>query len=447
MQSRALRFVLLVVCVIGMAAAAAFIRSSEKSLTNRRAALRDFDGRARETTDALADLRTAQQAYVAVGQGTGFWMPKVDETIQTVTGALAPLQQAATSPASTSALDEAAATLAEFGNVDQRIRGYLTSGAQLMAADIVFTEGGETAASAARQIERARIEEHVAFDLHEAKIRVQELMAAGAAAGLVLLVMAIFVLLPSNSAVREETTSFNQITPSVPQPVTAAASEHDLELRREDGPAHQPPHKLRRSAEALAKAEAGHDRSAEARAHMKAPNAAGRPAEPSKSANAAALRAAALICTDIGRVADPEELKGLLSRAAAVLDASGLMLWLGTASGTELRPVVAHGYSAQMVSRIPPVPRAASNAAAAAYRSGTLQIVLSRPGSAVKGAIVAPLLAAGGCVGVLSAEIRDGGEASDTVQALAAIFAAQLAGVVAAAPETLEQRATGSGAV
>jgi GAF domain-containing protein len=88
------------------------------------------------------------------------------------------------------------------------------------------------------------------------------------------------------------------------------------------------------------------------------------------------------------------------------------------------------------------VPRKADNAAAAAYRSGTLQIVLSRPGGS-SGAVVAPILTADGCIGALSAEIRSGGETSEGVQALAAIFAAQLAGVLAAAPaaEVIEPRA------
>src|SRR5437879_4998611 len=139
MHSRVLRIVLAVACISGVAATAAFIRSFEQTLTARRAALRDGDARAREATDALADVRAAQQAYIAFGQGTGFWMSKVDTTIQRVTAALAALQSAATTPTSKTALDEAVAATAEFGNVDQRVRGYLKTDAQLMAADIVFT--------------------------------------------------------------------------------------------------------------------------------------------------------------------------------------------------------------------------------------------------------------------------------------------------------------------
>jgi hypothetical protein len=88
-----------------------------------------------------------------------------------------------------------------------------------------------------------------------------------------------------------------------------------------------------------------------------------------------------------------------------------------------------------MVARMPAVPQSADNAAAAAYRSGTLQIVHSRPGG-TNGAVVAPILSADGCVGALSAEIRSGGETSQSVQSLASIFAAQLAGILAPGPAT-----------
>jgi GAF domain-containing protein len=91
-----------------------------------------------------------------------------------------------------------------------------------------------------------------------------------------------------------------------------------------------------------------------------------------------------------------------------------------------------------MIARIPPVPRSADNAAAAAYRSGRLQIVLARPGG-TSGAIVAPILSADGCIGALSAEIRGGGETSEGIQALASIFAAHLAGVLSSAPAEITE--------
>jgi len=159
------------------------------------------------------------------------------------------------------------------------------------------------------------------------------------------------------------------------------------------------------------------------------------------------LKAATDVVTAFGRVRDLSELTRVLGQAADVMDASGLMVWVGSTAGDDLRPVLAHGYTEETIARFPPVPRTADNAAAAAYRSGTQQIVASRqPGGT--GAVVAPILTADGCIGALSAEIRSGGETSQSVQALASIFAAQLAAVFAApaaAPEESSvQRAANS---
>jgi hypothetical protein len=166
------------------------------------------------------------------------------------------------------------------------------------------------------------------------------------------------------------------------------------------------------------------------------------PVEP--QASAAFFKAVADLCTDIGRVSDLEQLRALLGRTAQLLDASGLVLWSASESGAELQPAITHGYTPQTVARIPAVPYTADNAAAAAYRTGKLQVVASRAGSSVKGAIVAPVTSVDGCIGVLSAELRSGGERSEQIQALAAILAAQLAGVLTAAPAEDAGRASGS---
>jgi len=164
MHSRPLRFLLVVACACGISAAAVFINSLETPLTARRAALRDFDRLAWDATDALAELRAAQQAYLAVGQGPDFWMSKVDATSQRLSEGLAKLQPAATSSPSRSALDQAVAASTEFSNVDGRVRGYLKSGAQAMAAQIVFAEGSRASVETSQHIEQARLEEHLEFD-------------------------------------------------------------------------------------------------------------------------------------------------------------------------------------------------------------------------------------------------------------------------------------------
>jgi hypothetical protein len=117
------------------------------------------------------------------------------------------------------------------------------------------------------------------------------------------------------------------------------------------------------------------------------------------------------------------------------MNAAGVVVWLGSTSGADLQPVLTHGYSEDVRRRLPDVPRSADNAAAAAYRSGQVQLILPTggPGRTVS-AVVAPILSADGCIGALSAELRTGSQASETVQALASIVAAQLAGVLATAP-------------
>ena len=200
MRSRAMRVLFGAVAWIVIGAAAIFLFDSEKQLAAARATMRAFDLHARETADALGDLRASQQAYVAAGQGVGFWMPRVTATIDSVSNNLMTLRQSAVSEGAKAALDEAAATVAEFAYVDKRVRDYLESGAQLMAADVVFTEGGEAAASAGRQAERARLEEHRALDLTEAARRRQEALALAGASGLSALIVLLLVPAPRTAS-------------------------------------------------------------------------------------------------------------------------------------------------------------------------------------------------------------------------------------------------------
>jgi hypothetical protein len=376
--------------LIAIGVAAFLLIRTEKEIGERAAALRAFDRHAREASDALAEARVAQHSYVAAGQGEAFWMSKVTATSEMVHTALVALGQTAT-PGGRTAVAEATETAWEFGNIDKRVREYITSGQQLMAADVIFTEGSDAAATAGRQVETARLAEHQAFDRDLAEMRRREAITIAGAAGVCALV--VFLLIPirrTPAAAAHESASSTSIAPF---PVALPAA-----------PA---------------------------------------PAETRSPTAGKLFRAAADLATDFGRVSDLEELRRILSRTADLLDASGLMVWMGSATGGDLRPVLAHGYSSQMIARIPPVARSADNAAAAAYRSGTLQIVLSRPGVS-SGAVVAPILTADGCIGAFSAEIRGSGETSELVQALAAIFASHLAVVLATTPSEMADRKAAS---
>jgi hypothetical protein len=375
MRSRTARWSVCAIAVIALAASAFIVFHTEQQMAPRRAALRTFDASAREAAASLGSVRAAEQAYVAAGQGVAAWTTKVAGLIDTAQGDVDNLRTMAASTDARAALMEAGASITEFSNVDQRARDYIKAGQPLMAADIVFTEGGDTAATAARRVETATVSEHAGFDAFELGERKAELYALAGASLITLLAL---VLLASVGPV---------------EAVEPAAGLADTSLAHAAAPPGQKVQELPRT-------------------------------------TAPALKTAAELCTEFGRVRNADDLTKLLGRTADALESSGLVVWLGTGPGGELRPAIAHGYPPQTLARMPSIPRAADNAAAAAYRTGSLQIVLARPGRS-SGAIVAPLISPDGCIGALTAEIKGGAETWDTVQSLAAIFAAQLAGVLA----------------
>jgi transcriptional regulator with XRE-family HTH domain len=136
------------------------------------------------------------------------------------------------------------------------------------------------------------------------------------------------------------------------------------------------------------------------------------------------LAAIAELCTRLGRVVDRREVVPLLSDAATMLDAAGLIVWCWDPREAALRPSLAHGYTETALACMSFVATDADNAVATAFRSATTCVV--KGGVGMSGALVTPLMARSGCVGVFALELRNGGEARTTVRALAAILAAQL---------------------
>ena len=79
-----------------------------------------------------------------------------------------------------------------------------------------------------------------------------------------------------------------------------------------------------------------------------------------------------------------------------------------------------------LVNRLGTIPRNAENATAAAFRTSLLQTVMADNISA--GAIAAPLVTPGGCVGVMAAEVMHDSERQDMKLAAATIVRAAPAG-------------------
>ena len=386
MRSRAARLTVGAAVWLALGAAAFLLFRVETQIAVLSASARVFDQRTLEATAAMAELRAAQQAYVAAGQGVSFWMPKVASTSETIRASLTALRETAVDAATRAAIDDALATMTEFAGIDKRARDYVRADDSFMASDVIFRDGGTAAVAAARQIDAARLTARATTDASLAAFRKQQAVVLGASA--LLVAVLVLLLIPAQSA-------------------DASADAPGLGLDAV-APAVLP--------RALPEVEAPKVRAAPE------------------------LKVAAALVTDLGRVRDVSDLPGLLARGADMLDASGLIVWVGNTAGADLRPVLAHGYPPHMLARLQPVPRSAPNAAATAYRSGTLQIVLTRPGDAA-GAVVAPIISMDGCIGALSAEIRGGAETSESIQALTAILAAQLANVVAPQAEAGPDRA------
>jgi len=143
------------------------------------------------------------------------------------------------------------------------------------------------------------------------------------------------------------------------------------------------------------------------------------------------LLTAADLCTSLSRLDDAREAGPLLEQLARLFDATGLVLWVWDPERNTLLPTLASGYSPQVLAHLPGVSRDAHNATAAAFRS-------ARPCSvdgdgASNGALVVPVMAPRGCLGVLALELPRRRETLPSVRAIAVIVAAQLARLLAVA--------------
>ena len=122
-----------------------------------------------------------------------------------------------------------------------------------------------------------------------------------------------------------------------------------------------------------------------------------------------------------------------------MLNASGIIVWVADPVRRDLRPVISYGYSDQTVTRMGRIHTDANNAAAAAFRSAEVRTVAGD--GSTDGAVIVPLMTPDGCIGVLSAEMKGGSEKDESSQALATIFAAQLATLVSPPPAAEPLRA------
>jgi hypothetical protein len=276
------------------------------------------------------------------------------------------------------------------------------SGQRLLASDLIFTESLESTTALALNVDRARTEQAEDAERDIARLQQQQVYALGGAAAICL--VSGLLLVPRAGPERPRDTR------DALRALINDGSPAGGTLLRPD-PA---------SAKVVAPP---------APVAVASPQ---RPAPPPAPAPAVDLAATARVCSDMARVLDPADLPGLLERAAGLLDASGLIVWVADRSGTALFPALAHGYSAALLARMSSIPRDADNAAAAAWRLGEVRTVTAQ--GQAPGALVTPIVTSEGCVGVLAAETRNGSEHDESTRAVSRILAAQLATFVTTVP-------------
>ena len=253
-----------------------------------------------------------------------------------------------------------------------------------MASDLIFADGLESTGAMLASMNQARSAEAQARGIALTKTRRTEALALGAAALVGLAVVVLLMTGPrsaTNSAAEAKTDN------------TSRASVASLDLR------------LREPIQ---------------RAEQRTESA---PPAPTLD-----LATVASLCTDLARVVDTHALPALLGRAATVLDAPGIVLWIADPDGRELSPIVTHGYSQQDGHAARNHPRGRPKRHRAAFRTSLLQRSMRMPCRTAR--LRRRWSRPAGCVGIMAAEVWDGRRKDPVKLAAASIVAAQLATLV-----------------
>ena len=156
------------------------------------------------------------------------------------------------------------------------------------------------------------------------------------------------------------------------------------------------------------------------------------PSVPVEQVAALDLVPAAELCAEIARADSGEALAALVERAAGVIGASGVVVWL--ASGDELVPALTHGYGPHARGLLGTLPLSEENVTTRAWHSGDVQGVDGDARS--RAALAAPMFQGARRTGVLSVELADGVKPDALPRALTRILAAQFATAVSPQAET-----------
>ena len=371
MRHRIVRLIVVALLLAVGVGAAAVAWRVERNGPLVAAAQRDVDRRIDVLAGAVVDISAAQAAYVAPGQDPAPALERFPRLLRQVSTGTAEIGLTLRAAPSRPALQRFADATSRLAQADALARDSLLLGDTLTASHVIFGESRTALAAMSTSLGTLRtVETSARADERAAEVTRAWMIVAGAG-----LVWAVGLLLVALLSLQRPSARGN-----VPLPV-------DEGIAKNDSPA-------------------------------------------SSMLHASDLNEAADLCTALSRVDTTTALPSLLARAATLLDGAGIVVWMS--AGEELFAAAVHGYTAAMISRLGAIPRDALNATAAAWRTGTVQLV---PGDATShGAIAAPLLGPDSCLGVFAVELRHGREADEATRAITLMIAAQLASVVAGWP-------------
>jgi hypothetical protein len=381
MYSRTVRIACLVIGLLATAGLAyrAFLDENELSRQRQAAATRaQAVGR---TVELLLDVRASLHAYVAPGQGLPFWAKRAQDTIDQLRESLLDLEEmtpnAGSLEASLDAVDQLTAA-------EERARTYASRNEMQLAGDVIFTEIRDLLAAATTEVYSIRDTLNRAHDRNATAIRQEQMALAGTAIAIWLVIALLFF--PTET-----------VKPAVKDP---AEWRHELKetLRK---PVPNTPQQLA------------------------PPPPVQLPPVIIPGIEINALKEVSEICGDLSSLSDPGALEGALGRVSALLNATGLIVWIASTDNSSLSPVATNGFDPKIVARIGKIARDSSNLTALAFRENTARVSAST--GTTPAALAVPMGSPSGAAGVLSIELKSGQTVDDQKVALAGIVAAQLA--------------------
>ena len=380
MHRRALRHGLVVLLFVAAAGAAAFGWSVDQQISRLAAAGHTTSARFDALVQAIARFDAAQQLFEPGREPETDWLTRVRRLLTQIETDAKGLHGSQDSAPATRAFDDVTERVASaVATAEENLR----DGHELMAADLLQDEAKPGAEAMRAAVLEWRAAEDNATDTTRAALMRQLWMVFGGTAAF----WALGVLLLA------------------PRPAVAAPAAASLTILSEPA------------------GEAAISASVEA-----APTEAPAPAAMPPGVD---LIPAAELCAEIARADSGETLATLVDRAAGVIGASGLVVWLEGSDA--LVPALAHGYGPHAQGLLGRLPFSEENVTTRAWHSGELQWV---DGSMrTRAALAAPMFQGPRRTGVLAVELADGTVASPLTRALTSILAAQFAAAVSPQPE------------